>query len=214
MTPLFRTERRQMPCWQLRQIHAEYRHETSPFEHRQHMFGRNQPSGPSVGIGLRGDDLRANDPRQCRGKSWLGDALSAVREAIRESETGLADPASAGRFHTPTGNAVIHEISSAPQSCSLTAASASQGPPSEFSTYVSDAPADQSQEVLEIDFGVGPGLALSEHGPCVVGGTVTLDDVSFTAKIAMHSGGDVISPHRCVVLFDTGSPQTFIRRTR
>ena len=59
-------------------------------------------------------------------------------------------------------------------------------------TYFSDAPADQSQEVLEIASGVGPGLALSEHGPCLVGGTVTLliDDFSFTTKLAKHSGGD------------------------
>ena len=45
-----------------------------------------------------------------------------------------------------------------------------------------------------------------------VGGTVTLYDVSFTTKIAIHSGGDAIAPYRCVVLLDTGSPQTFIRR--
>ena len=44
---------------------------------------------------------------------------------------------------------------------------------------------------MEIAFGVDPGLALSEHGPCLVGGTVTLDDVSFTTKFAIHSGGDV-----------------------
>ena len=43
---------------------------------------------------------------------------------------------------------------------------------------------------MEIASGVGPGLALSEHGPCLVGGTVTLDDVSFTTKFAVHSGGD------------------------
>ena len=35
--------------WQLRQIHAESRHETSPFEHWQQKVGRSQPSGPSVG---------------------------------------------------------------------------------------------------------------------------------------------------------------------
>ena len=103
------------------------------------------------------------------------------------SETWLAHPASAGWFRTPAGNARIHEISSVPQSCSLIAASACQGPPSEFSTYFSDAPADQSQEGLEIASGVGPGLALSEHGPCLIGGTVTLDDVSFTTKLAIHS---------------------------
>ena len=32
--------------------------------------------------------------------------------------------------------------------------------------------------------GVAPDFALSEHGPCFVEGTVTLDDVSFTMKIA------------------------------
>ena len=93
----------------------------------------------------------------------------------------------------------------------FSAASAGQGPLSPFSTFSSDAPADQRQEVLEIASGVGPGLALPEHGPCLVGGTVTLDDVSFTAKIAIHSGGDAMVPYSCVALLDTGSPQTFIR---
>ena len=41
---------------------------------------------------------------------------------------------------------------------------------------------------------------------------MTLDDVSFTTKIAIHSGGDAIAPYRCVAILDTGSPQTFIRR--
>ena len=44
---------------------------------------------------------------------------------------------------------------------------------------------------MEIASGVAPGLALSEHGPCLAGGTVTLDDVSLTTKFAIHSGGDV-----------------------
>ena len=74
------------------------------------------PLDPVWGIGVRADDPRAKGPRQWRGKNLLGEALSAVREAIRDSETGLAHPASAGRFRTPTGNAGIHEISSASQS--------------------------------------------------------------------------------------------------
>ena len=52
-------------------------------------------------------------------------------------------------------------------------------------------PVDQSQEGLEIASGVVPDLALSEHGPWIVGGTVTLDDVSFTIKFAIQSEGDV-----------------------
>ena len=151
------------------------------------------------GIGLRADDPRAKDTRQWRGKNLLGEALSAVREEIRDTETGLANPASAGRFRTPTENTGIHEVSSEPQSCSFSAASAGQGPLSPFSTFFSDAPADQSQEVLEIASGVGPGLALPEQGPCLVGGTVTLDDVSFTIKIAIHSGGDAMAPYLSLI---------------
>ena len=145
-------------------------------------------------------------------KKLLGEALSAFRKEIRDTETGLANPASGGRFRTSTGNTGIHEISSRPQSCSFSAASADQGPLLPFSTLFSDAPADQSQDVLQIASGVGPGLALPEHGPCLVGGTVTLDDVSFITKIAIHSGGDAMAPYSCVALLDTGSPQTFIRR--
>ena len=85
------------------------------------------PLDPVRDIGVGADDPRAYDPRQWRGKKLLGEALSAVREAIPDSETGLAQPASAGRFRTPTGNAGVHEISSAPQSFSLTAVSACQG---------------------------------------------------------------------------------------
>ena len=40
---------------------------------------------------------------------------------------------------------------------------------------------------MKIVFGVAPDFALSEHGPCFVKGTVTLDDVSFTMKIAYIS---------------------------
>ena len=83
------------------------------------------PLDPVWGIGLRADDPRANDPRQWKERNLLGEVLSAVRKAIRDSETGLAHPVSAGRFRTHKGNAGIHEISSAPQSCSLTTARAS-----------------------------------------------------------------------------------------
>ena len=42
-------------------------------------------------------------------KKILGEALSAIREEIRDSESGMANPASVGRFRTPTGNSGIHE---------------------------------------------------------------------------------------------------------
>ena len=41
---------------------------------------------------------------------------------------------------------------------------------------------------------------------------MTLDDLSFTTEIAIHSRGDAIAPYGCTALLDTVSPQTFIRR--
>ena len=66
------------------------------------------PLDPVGGIGLRADDPRAKDPRQWRGKILLGEALSAVREEIRDSETGLVNSASVGRLRTLTGNCLLY----------------------------------------------------------------------------------------------------------
>ena len=54
--------------------------------------------------------------------------------------------------------------------------------------------------------GVGPDLALSEHGPCFVRGAVTLDDVSFTMKVAYISRVTLESDrHRTSLDWGTGS---------
>ena len=169
------------------------------------------PLDPKWGIDPRADDPRANNPHTWRGKLMLGEALSAVREAIRDSEAGSPHPPSPRRFRGPTGNAGIHEISSARQSRSGTAVGACQGPPSEFSAYLLGALADQSPEVLTLAAGGISERALPEHGPCLVGGTVTLDDVSCTTEIEIHSGEDAIAPCKYAAHLDTGSPQTFIR---
>ena len=79
-------------------------------------------------------------------------------------------------------------------------ARACPGPPSEFSTCFSDAPADNSPEVLAVTPGVDPSLALPEHGPCFGGGVITLDDASFTTKIAVHSGVNALGTFDCVPL--------------
>ena len=47
-------------------------------------LAESSPLDPVWGIGLQADDPRAYDPRQWRGKKLLGEALSAVREAIRK----------------------------------------------------------------------------------------------------------------------------------
>ena len=138
----------------------------------------------------------------------LGEALYAVGEAIRDSEAGSPHPASPHRFRSPTRNAGTHEISSDLLSRSGTAVGACQGPLSEISAYCSGAPAEQSLEVLAIASDGASGRALPEHGPCLVGGTVTLEDVSFTTENVNRSG----TPLRLTYVWRSSVLAPFIRR--
>ena len=141
----------------------------------------------------------------------LGKALSTFRDAICTSEAGLTNLDSSHHFCAPTSPDGINEIPPAPPR-PMVLACACPGPPSEVSIWFSDVPADNSPEVLAVGPGIDPSLALSEHGPCLVGGIITLDDASFTTKIAAHSGANALAPFGCVALLDTCSPRTFIRR--
>ena len=188
-------------------LYAEPSHKKISFEHWQQLFCRGQSSRHSVGYRSPGGRPPRQGSTQVERNKFLGKALSAVCEEIRESKTGLPHPASTRRFRRPTGNAKIHDNSSAQQSRFGTAVRADQGPPSAF---FSGTPADQSPEVLPIASRAASDRVLPEHCPCLVIVTMTLDDDSFTTDIAIHIGGEAIAPYRCTVLLDTGSPQTFI----
>ena len=164
---------------------------------------------PVWGIGLRADGPEAQNLRRWPGV-FRGKVSSTVRDAIRTSEAGLTKPSSSKQFCTSTSPGGINEISPAPPR-PMTLARACPCPPSKFSTCFSDASADNSSEVLVVTTGVDPSLALSEHGPCLIGGIITLDQDSSTTKIAVHSGANALMHSGCVAILDTGSPQTFIR---
>ena len=117
----------------------------------------------------------------------------------------MATRASSPPFSTPTKTGGINESFPAPPR-PRTLARACPGPPTEFSTCFSDAPADSSPEVLAVTPGVVSALALPEHGPCLVDAIITLDDASFTTKIAVHSRANAVAPYGCAALLDTGSP--------
>ena len=55
-----------------------------------------------------------------------------------------------------------------------------------------------------------PFPSLTEHGPSLLGGIVTVDDASFTTRIKIHSGPTATIRYRLITLLDTGSRQTFI----
>ena len=129
---------------------------------------------------------------------------SAVRDTIRTREAGLAS-SSSNQFCTATSPDGINEISLAPPH-PMALARPCPGPPSKFSTCFSYTRADNSPEVLTVALVVDPSRALSAYGPCLVGSIITLDDASFTAKIAIHSGANALAPFGCVALLDIGFP--------
>ena len=42
---------------------------------------------------------------------------------------------------------------------------------------------------------IDPSLALPQHAPYLVGGIITLDEHSFTTKIAVHRGANDLAPY-------------------
>ena len=79
-------------------------------------------------------------------------------------------------------------------------------------TCISDAPADSSPEVLAVAPGLDLSSTLPEYGRCLVGYIITLDDASFTVKIAVQCGANALAPYDGMAFLDTGCSQTFIRR--
>ena len=157
------------------------------------------------GIGLRADNPRSNKTCQWRGEPLLGEAVSAVYEAIRHSETGWAHP-------TPLVDSALKTATAGIKKCRPRRGRAdnSSQPPQMFSfgyvgLFRGRAGRLKAVNVFGHSSGVGPDLALSEHGPCFVGGTVTLDDVLFTITIAYISQATLDSERRWTPLdMETG----------
>ena len=167
--------------------------------------------GQVWGMGLRADDLDAHDPHLWRGKNLLGQALSTAGDLLRHNMDGLAHPSSSPQFCTLILSEGNDEINPAPLTRLWRSARACPDPPSDFFTHSFGAPADHSPDVLAVASCAAPNPedtpSLPEHGPGLVGGTITLDDASFTTKKTVHSGTTASTVFGCVALLDTGPPR-------
>ena len=72
------------------------------------------------------------------------------------------------------------------------------------SALLDSVPDDHAPEIL-LTYGSHTDKALiSEQGPDLVSGTVTVDDDTFTTSPSLASGASATSPFRCRALLDTG----------
>ena len=81
-----------------------------------------------------------------------------------------------------------------------------------LSAFLDSAPDDHTPEVLLTNVTRGDQSLMSEQGPDLIGGVVTVDDVTFTTLPSLTSGASATSQFRCRALLDTGSPQSFIHQ--
>ena len=81
-----------------------------------------------------------------------------------------------------------------------------------LSAFLNPAPDDHTPEVLLTNVTRGDQPLMSEQGPDLISGVVTMDDVTFTTLPSLTSGASATSQFRCRTLLDTGSPQSLIHQ--
>ena len=172
------------------------------------------------GIGLRAEDPDAQHPATWRGQNLLGTILEEVRqlllsEALNGFDTNPAAPSPPSAEQMQGHHDGIFEVNPATQK-RLTSFT---DPPSTdvlrstgYGRFTPYAPADHHSDVLSVvDTQSRDGIAsLPEHGPCLIGGTISIDDPTFTTRVQIHSGTTARARYACVALLDTGSPASFI----
>ena len=165
------------------------------------------------GIGLSACDPRASSPDSWCGQNLLGQALEHAQEILHRDITA---PLSNPTPDTPgpwddTGDTVFevdpvtHLRLDTDPLCANTQITA-------LSAFTYSVPDDHVPEVLlaqepRIDAPLIPG-----QGPDLISGVVTMDDVTFTALLSLHSGVSTTSRFHFRALLDTGSPQPFIHQ--
>ena len=165
------------------------------------------------GIGLRASDYRAFSPNTWRGSNLLGQTLEHVRTTLFENTPPSASiplPDIVPPLNQP-GNTVF-EIDPTTRTRLNTVSITEYSPNTILSDFLNSAPDDHTPEVLLTNVTRGDQSLMSEQGPDLIGGVVTMDDVTFTTLPSLTSGASATSQFRCRALLDTGSSQSFIHQ--
>ena len=169
------------------------------------------PTDAIWGIGLRADKAAAVRPSQWPGSNLLGKALMAVRDLLKDQ----APPIERNSHVSENAQVkqVIHEVNPATNEPIPLDSAADAAPAGGYSGYTPYAPKDHSEQVLavnSVEYDSRDSVRLlPEHGPCLVGGIVTVDDATFTTRVKVHAG-PATSQYGLAALLDSGSPAIFI----
>ena len=165
------------------------------------------------GIGLRASDYRTSSPHTWRGSNLLGQTLEHVRTTLCENTPPSSDiplPDIAPPQNQP-GDTVF-EIDPTTRTRLNTVPITEYPHNAVLSAFLDSVPDDHTPEVLLTNVTRGDQSLTSEQGPDLIGGVVTMGDITFTTLPSITSDASATSQLHCRALLNTGSPQSFIHQ--
>ena len=180
----------------------------------QRRLAEASPHDKLWGIGLRACDYRASSPGNWRGSNLLGQALEHVRETLyRETMLQISDslpPDTVRPMNHPSNT--VFEVDLITRTRLNTAPIIEHPHNAIHTAFMKSAPDEHAPEVLLTNATRTGKPFISDQGPDLISGVVTMDDVTFTTLPSLTSGASATSQLRCRALLDTGSPQSFIHQ--
>ena len=162
------------------------------------------------GIGLSARNPRASSPDSWCGQNLMGQALEHARERFRRDTTvPLSNPTPETPVHCAAGDTVF-EVDPVTHLHLVTNPLPANTQSTMLFALTASVPDDHAPEVRLAQEQRIDAPLIPEQGPDLIGGVVTMDDVTFTTLLSLHSGVSATSRFNCRALLDTGSPQSFI----
>ena len=180
---------------------------------RRHL-AEASPHDKLRGIGLSACDYRASFPGTWRGYNVLGQAL----EYVRENQNSETMPQTSDSLPPDTTAPMDHPSDTVFEVDPITLTRLNTAPITEhphntiLSDFMDSMPDDHAPEVLLTNTTRTDEPFISEQGPDLISGVVTMDDVTFTTLPSLTSGASATSQLRCHTLLDSGSLQASIHK--
>ena len=170
----------------------------------QRRFAKASPHGKLWGIGLRACDYRASSPENWRGSNLLGQALEHVqeilcRETMPQKLDSILPDTTAPMDHSSD---TVFEIDPVTRIRLKTAPSTEHTHNAIILAFTDSRSDDYIPEVFLTNTNRPNEPLISEQGPDLISGVVTLDDVTFTTVPSLTSGASATSQFRCRTLLD------------
>ena len=180
----------------------------------QRRLAEASPHDKLWGIGLSACDYRASSPSTWRGSNLLGQALEHVRETLHSKSM----PQLSRFLQTDTTDSTKHPGDTVFEVDPITRIRLNMAPVTVpphntiLSALMDSVPDDHAPEVFLTNTNRTDKPFITEQGPDLISGVVTMDDATFTTLSSLTSGAWATSQFPCCALLDTGSPQSFIHQ--